>query len=176
VTSKTASPQKRDNSFLIIGIIVAIAVVALVLLVFTGGAPPTVSEVTRQTNAQFLTSNGQREGVTTTPSGLQYEVITEGDGTVSPVATDTVTVNYVGTLLDGTQFDSSYDRGQPATFSLNQVISGWTEGLQLMTVGDRFRFWVPPELGYGSQANGPIPANAVLVFEVELLGINGDPQ
>ena len=110
--------------------------------------------------------------VTTTASGLKYEVMKEGSG-AKPSATDNVTVNYKGTLTDGTVFDSSYDRGQPATFPLNRVIKGWTEGVQLMTVGSKYRFTIPPELGYGAAgAGGKIPPNATLVFEVELLKIN----
>jgi FKBP-type peptidyl-prolyl cis-trans isomerase len=121
----------------------------------------------------FLAENGQREGVITTESGLQYEVIEMGDGP-SPRATDTVTVNYRGTLLDGTEFDSSYSRGEPATFPLDMVISGWTEGLQLMNVGSKFKFWLPSELAYGSNPPGPpIGPDAALIFEVELLGIEG---
>ena len=109
--------------------------------------------------------------VTTTASGLQYEVLTEGTG-AKPSASDTVTVNYKGTLTDGTVFDSSYDRGQPATFPLNRVIKGWTEGVQLMSVGSKYKFTIPPELGYGAAgAGGKIPPNATLVFEVELLSI-----
>lgn len=170
--------QGRDNSFVIIGVIVIVAVIAVVLVVFGGSTPAPASEVTRQTNAQFVAENGAREGVTTTDSGLQFEAITEvADGT-SPVPSDRVTVHYEGRLLDGTVFDSSYDRGTPATFGLGQVIPGWTEGLQNMTVGDKYTFWIPSDLAYG--ANPPqgsnIPVNALLVFDVELLGINGDPQ
>ena len=109
---------------------------------------------------------------TTTASGLKYMVLKQGTGTVSPKATDTVTVNYVGTLLDGTVFDSSIARGQPATFPLNQVIPGWTEGLQLMKVGDKFKFEIPANLAYGENSPSPqIPPNSTLVFQVELLGI-----
>jgi FKBP-type peptidyl-prolyl cis-trans isomerase len=121
--------------------------------------------------AAFLAENGARDGVQTTESGLQYEVIEEGDGP-RPGAEDQVTVHYRGTLLDGTQFDSSYDRGQPVTFGLSQVIPGWTEGLQLMSVGSKYKLYVPSELGYGSAGAGEtIGPNAALVFEVELLGI-----
>ncbi|MFN2375836.1 MAG: FKBP-type peptidyl-prolyl cis-trans isomerase [Candidatus Binatia bacterium] len=110
--------------------------------------------------------------VTTTASGLQYEVLTEGSGP-KPSATDNVTVHYKGTLTDGTVFDSSYDRGQPATFPLNRVIKGWTEGLQLMSVGSKYRLTIPSDLGYGAAgAGGKIPPNATLVFDVELLKIN----
>lgn len=110
--------------------------------------------------------------MTTTPSGLKYEVLTKGTGTVSPKATDTVKVHYHGTLLNGKVFDSSVQRREPISFPLNQVIKGWTEGLQLMKVGDKFKFEIPPNLGYGSYSPAPsIPPNSTLVFEVELLGI-----
>ncbi len=119
-------------------------------------------------------SNGATKGeskVTTTASGLQYEVLTEGSG-ASPSATDQVTVHYRGTLTDGTEFDSSYERGQPATFPLNRVIAGWTEGVQLMNVGSKYRFTIPPNLAYGKRGvPGTIPPDATLVFEVELLEI-----
>ncbi len=110
---------------------------------------------------------------TTTASGLKYQVMKHGSGTVMPKATDLVTVNYKGTLLDGTVFDSSYDRGEPATFPLNRVIPGWTEGVQLMKVGDKFKFQIPANLAYGPNSPSPkIPPNSTLVFEVELLKIN----
>jgi len=110
--------------------------------------------------------------VNTTPSGLKYQVLKHGNGTVSPKATDTVKVHYHGTLLDGTVFDSSVERGQPISFPLNAVIPGWTEGLQLMKVGDKFKFTIPPNLAYGPNSPSPkIPPNSTLVFEVELLGI-----
>lgn len=119
----------------------------------------------------FLETNGQRPEVQTTASGLQYEVLVTGEGS-KPSSTDTVSVHYKGTLLDGTVFDSSYDRGQPATFPLNRVIPGWTEGLQLMTVGSKYKLFIPSELGYGAQGAGQdIGPNATLVFEVELLEI-----
>jgi FKBP-type peptidyl-prolyl cis-trans isomerase FkpA len=120
---------------------------------------------------KFLENNKSKAGVKTTASGLQYEVITEGKG-ASPKAEETVTVNYKGTLLDGTVFDSSYDRGQPATFPLNQVIPGWTEGIPLMKVGSKYKFYIPSELAYGDRSQGKIKANSVLIFEVELLEIN----
>lgn len=108
----------------------------------------------------------------TTASGLKYQVMQKGTGTVSPKATDTVKVHYHGTLLDGTVFDSSVQRGEPISFPLNRVIPGWTEGLQLMKVGDKFKFEIPPNLAYGPNSPSPkIPANSTLVFEVELLGI-----
>jgi len=119
---------------------------------------------------KFLLENAQREGVQVTESGLQYEVISQGDGP-RPAATDTVTVHYRGTLLDGTEFDSSYSRNQEATFGLNQVIPGWTEGLQLMPVGSKYKFYIPSGLAYGPNGPPSIGPNATLVFEVELLGI-----
>lgn len=119
----------------------------------------------------YLAKHKEKPGVKTTASGLQYEVLKEGTGPM-PVATDMVTVHYEGKLLDGTVFDSSYKRGQPASFGLNQVIPGWTEGVQLMHTGSKYRFTIPPALGYGeSGAGGVIPPNAVLTFDIELLGI-----
>ncbi len=118
----------------------------------------------------FLEENGKKEGVITTESGLQYEVITKGDGKI-PADTSVVNVHYEGKLLDGTIFDSSYERGEPISFPLNQVIPGWTEGLQLMPVGSTYMLYIPSNLGYGSQTSGPIPGNSVLIFKVELLGI-----
>jgi FKBP-type peptidyl-prolyl cis-trans isomerase FkpA len=123
----------------------------------------------------FLAKNKTRPGVKTTASGLQYEVLKEGTG-ANPKPTDTVSVNYVGTLMDGTKFDSSYDRKEPATFVLNQVIAGWTEGVQLMKVGSKYKFYIPANLGYGDKGAGNvIGPNAPLVFEVELLSI-GQPE
>ena len=118
--------------------------------------------------AAFLAENAKKPGVVTTASGLQYQVHTAGSGE-SPKATDEVTVNYRGTLLDGTEFDSSYKRGQPASFVLGRVIPGWTEGLQLMKPGAKYRFWIPPQLGYDLHARPPIPPGALLIFDVELL-------
>lgn len=120
----------------------------------------------------FLESNAATEGVTVTESGLQYSVITAAEG-VKPTAEDTVTVHYVGTLVDGTEFDSSVARGEPATFPLNRVIAGWTEGVQLMNVGEKYKFVIPADLGYGAEGAGEIPPGATLVFEVELLSIAG---
>jgi FKBP-type peptidyl-prolyl cis-trans isomerase len=118
------------------------------------------------------TTSAQSNGWTTTASGLKYQVMKRGTGTVSPRATSVVKVHYHGTLLDGTVFDSSVERGEPASFPLNRVISGWTEGVQLMHVGDKFKFEIPPGLAYGPASPSPkIPANSTLVFEVELLEI-----
>src|SRR5882762_431457 len=117
-------------------------------------------------------ASGPSNEMKTTPSGLKYQVLKQGTGTVSPKATDTVKVHYHGTLLDGTVFDSSVQRGEPISFPLNGVIPGWTEGLQLMKVGDKFKFEIPPNLAYGANSPSPaIPPNSTLVFEVELLGI-----
>ena len=118
----------------------------------------------------FLAENAKKEGVVTTESGLQYEVVTAGEG-ASPVATDTVKVHYHGELLDGTKFDSSYDRGEPATFPLNGVIAGWTEGVQLMKEGAKYRFYIPSELAYGQRSTGAITPHSTLVFDVELLEV-----
>ncbi len=117
----------------------------------------------------FLSKNGQRPEVTTTESGLQYEVLTAADGP-KPTATTSVTVHYVGKLISGEMFDSSVDRGEPATFPLNRVISGWTEGVQLMSAGAKYRFFIPHELGYGSRGAGQaIPPFSTLIFDIELL-------
>ncbi|MDX1556754.1 MAG: FKBP-type peptidyl-prolyl cis-trans isomerase [Xanthomonadales bacterium] len=118
----------------------------------------------------FLAENRAREGVVVTDSGLQYEVMAEGDGP-KPAATDRVRVHYRGTLLDGSEFDSSYSRGEPATFVLNQVIPGWTEGLQLMPVDSKYKFFIPSDLAYGPNGGRSIEPNSTLIFEVELLGI-----
>ena len=120
----------------------------------------------------FLEANKQKPGITTLPSGLQYEVIAEGSG-IKPLASNKVTCHYHGELIDGTVFDSSVKRGQPATFPLNMVIKGWTEGLQLMTVGSKWRFFIPPQLAYGERQTGAhIGPNSTLVFEVELLDVS----
>ena len=119
----------------------------------------------------FLIENQKKAGVVTLPSGLQYEVLAAGTGP-KPMVTDEVTVHYKGTLLDGKQFDSSYDRGEPTTFVLNQVIKGWTEGLQQMPVGSKYRFYIPYSLGYGEKGAGQdIPPYSTLVFEIELIKI-----
>jgi FKBP-type peptidyl-prolyl cis-trans isomerase FklB len=119
----------------------------------------------------FLAENAKKPGVVTLPSGLQYKIITEGTGK-KPTATSTVTTHYRGTLLDGTEFDSSYKRGQPASFQCGGVIRGWTEALQMMSVGSKWELYIPPTLAYGENgAGGVIPPNATLVFEVELLEI-----
>jgi len=123
----------------------------------------------------YLEENAEKEGVIITESGLQYEVLHEGSGD-HPTATSSVEVHYHGTLIDGTVFDSSVDRGEPISFPLNRVIAGWTEGVQLMTVGSKYKFTIPSELAYGTQVSPEIPGNSVLVFEVELLSIENAPE
>jgi FKBP-type peptidyl-prolyl cis-trans isomerase FkpA len=129
------------------------------------------AEENKAKETQFLAENGKKDGIQTTPSGLQYEIITQGSG-VKPGAGDTVSVHYEGTLIDGTVFDSSYERGEPSQFPLGGVIPGWTEGIQLMNVGSTYRLFIPSALAYGEQGAGSsIPPNSALIFKVELLSI-----
>ncbi|MDV7103455.1 FKBP-type peptidyl-prolyl cis-trans isomerase [Vibrio sp. TH_r3] len=125
-----------------------------------------------QIGQTFLEQNAQAEGVITTESGLQYKVLKQGSGTEHPNETSKVLVHYHGTLIDGTVFDSSVERNEPISFGLNQVIKGWTEGVQLMVVGEKIRLFVPSNLAYGKSGTGPIPPASVLIFDVELLDIN----
>lgn len=135
-------------------------------------ANATSPEKNKAAGAAFLAENTKKANIVTTASGLQYEVLTPGTGTASPSATANVTVHYKGTTLDGKEFDSSYSRGAPATFPLNRVIPGWTEGVQLMTEGAKYRFFIPSELAYGEQGAGrDIGPNATLIFDVELIKI-----
>jgi len=130
-----------------------------------------LAEKNKKSGEAFLEGNKTKEGVKTLPSGLQYKVITEGTGK-SPKVTDTVTVNYRGTFIDGTEFDSSYKRGQPATFQVNSVIPGWTEALQLLKEGAKWQLFIPPQLAYGEKgAGGVIGPNTTLIFEVELISV-----
>jgi len=132
------------------------------------------STANKEAGEAFLSANSEKEGVVVLDSGLQYKVITEGSG-AKPVAENRVTVHYRGSLIDGTEFDSSYTNNQPATFPLNGVISGWTEGVQLMSEGAKYEFYIPPEMAYGADGRPPvIPPNSTLVFEVELLQANAD--
>jgi len=129
------------------------------------------SESSLAEGQKFLEENAKIEGMQVTESGIQYQILTAADGD-KPLATDTVTVHYKGTFLNGETFDSSYERGEPAVFPLNRVISGWTEGVQLMSVGSKFKFTIPSDLAYGPNGNPPrIPGNSVLQFEIELLEI-----
>jgi FKBP-type peptidyl-prolyl cis-trans isomerase FklB len=130
-------------------------------------------DVNKKQGDAFLTANKMKEGVVTLPSGLQYKILTPGTGP-KPSVSDSVVCNYRGTLIDGTEFDSSYKRGQPATFPVDKVIKGWTEALQLMPVGSKWQLFVPSEMAYGARGPSPtIGANSVLIFEVELLSIQG---
>ena len=147
--------------------VISIALGLALATTFSAGA-----QAGDNTPAAAAVAKQENNAMITTASGLKYEVLTEGSGP-KPAATDTVTVHYKGTLTDGKVFDSSYDRGQPLSFPLNRVIKGWTEGLQLMSVGSKYRLTIPSELGYGAAgAGGVIPPNATLICEVELLKIN----
>lgn len=152
-------------------VIVIIIVLFFVFLQFTSSNKK-AALVNKQKGAEFLAANKQVDGVKTTESGLQYRVLQQGTGHQHPQATDTVKVHYHGTLLNGTVFDSSVERGKPIEFGLGQVIKGWTEGLQLMVVGEKTRLFIPSELAYGNRAAGAIEAGSTLIFDVELLGIN----
>ena len=152
-----------------------IAAVASLCLLGCNQANPTSNDhpgTTKAASAAAAPASDQNSEMKTTASGLKYQVLKHGTGTTSPKATDTVKVHYHGTLLNGTVFDSSVERGQPISFPLNRVIPGWTEGLQLMPVGSRFKFYIPYTLGYGEQGSGStIPGGSMLIFDVELLGI-----
>lgn len=132
-----------------------------------------ISEKNRAEGEAFLAENLNKEGVQVTESGLQYKVLRQGDG-ARPTADDVVEVHYRGTLLDGTEFDSSYARDESISFELDRVIAGWTEGVQLMPVGSKYMFYIKPELAYGTGGGGPIPPNSTLIFEVELLDIEDE--
>lgn len=130
---------------------------------------------TNDEGLKFLEENKQKDGVLTLPSGLQYKVLKKGDGMFHPTIDSPCSCHYEGTLIDGTKFDSSYDRGSPTAFAPNQVIKGWTEAMQLMVVGDKWEMYIPSELGYGDQGSPPkIPGGSVLVFKMEMLEIKGE--
>lgn len=130
-----------------------------------------VADRNKKEGQDFLDANKTKEGVVVLPSGLQYEILREGTGP-QPQLTDQVSTHYIGSFLDGSEFNNSYEKGQPAIFAVNRVIPGWTEALQLMKVGSKWKLWIPPDLGYGEAGRGEmIPPNATLVFEVELLSI-----
>ncbi|TPE64591.1 FKBP-type peptidyl-prolyl cis-trans isomerase [Sandaracinobacter neustonicus] len=153
------------GKWIVAGLVLALGAVSLAV------AGTAAQRAPAREAGQFLKTNAEKPGVTTTASGLQVEMLAAGEGP-TPTISDTVAVHYEGRLADGTVFDSSYQRGQPAIFGVADVIPGWTEGLQLMRPGGKARFTIPPELGYGAQgAGGVIPPNAVLVFDVELLAI-----
>lgn len=128
------------------------------------------SKPTIEAGKAFLEKNKSRPGVKTTASGLQYEVITEGTG-IKPTTVDTFVAHYRGTLIDGTEFDASYNRGEPLVYPVTAVIRGWTEGLQLMTVGSKYKFYIPYNLAYGTNDNGAIPGGSTLIFELDLLDV-----
>jgi len=151
----------------------AVVVIACVIFYFfTSSQNQKAAKKNIELGNAFLAENKLKEGVTTTASGLQYQVLTAGDGTVHPKASDTVTVHYHGTLIDGTVFDSSVERGEPIAFPLNRVIKGWTEGVQLMVVGEKARFFIPSTLAYGNRSAGKITAGSTLIFDVELINID----
>ncbi|MAK90044.1 MAG: peptidylprolyl isomerase [Oleibacter sp.] len=153
-------------------IILLIVIVALVVYALKrAGVGSKGAAENREEGQRFLDENKQRDGVTETASGLQYEVLKLGSGERHPSSRDKVLVHYHGTLIDGTVFDSSVQRNQPIAFGLNQVISGWTEGLQLMTEGEKARLYIPADLAYRNQRAGTIPPGSTLIFEVELLEI-----
>ena len=154
-------------------VVLAILAIFVVLFLLRANNNGKVVKQNRQLGQAFLDKNGQLEDVVTTDSGLQYKVledVVEGAGD-TPSPTSTVTVHYHGTLINGLVFDSSVERGEPISFGLNQVITGWTEGVQLMVEGDKFKFFIPSNLAYGNRAAGKIAPGSVLIFEVELLEI-----
>lgn len=154
--------------------VVAVAIVILLVVQRFNTNSLATKEALEQANKKgidFLEKNKRAEGVQVTASGLQYKFLQQGDGKIHPSAVDKVKVHYHGTLIDGMVFDSSVERGTPISFGLNQVIRGWTEGLQLMKEGDKIRLFIPSELAYGNRAAGKIPPNSVLIFDVELLAI-----
>lgn len=153
-------------------VIVVVAIILLGLFLWNSSNSKKAAAGNLSKGADFLATNGQQDGVKTTASGLQYLVLQQGSGTQHPLASDRVKVHYHGTLIDGTVFDSSVERGESISFGLNQVIKGWTEGLQLMVVGEKTRLFIPANLGYGNSSAGKIEPGSTLIFEVELLGIN----
>jgi FKBP-type peptidyl-prolyl cis-trans isomerase len=150
--------------------VITVIVIGLSMFSMANAGSP---EENKAAGAAYLATNAKKAGIVTTASGLQYEVLTKGTGTKNPAATNNVTVHYKGTTIDGKEFDSSYGRGEPTSFGLNQVIPGWTEGVQLMTEGAKYRFYIPSELAYGANgAGGAIGPNEALIFDVELIKIN----
>jgi|SouAtlMetagenome_1021521.scaffolds.fasta_scaffold06988_2 peptidylprolyl isomerase len=156
---------------LVITIFIVLVSVSFYRAYITSGVSKLNAE-SKQDGIDFLALNRFKEGVKVTESGLQYTVLHEGTGSIHPKAKDEVKVNYEGTFIDGRIFDSSIKRGRPAKFGLNNVIKGWTEGLQLMVIGEKVRFFVPAGLGYGNRWTGSIPPGSTLIFDVELLAIN----
>ena len=153
-------------------IIIIIVIAAVIFFVQRSATNKKSASENIQKGAEFLAENKTKEGVQTTASGLQYLILKEGTGNERPGPKGFVKVHYHGTLIDGTVFDSSVDRGAPIEFGLHQVIPGWTEGLQLMVVGQKVRLFIPSNLGYGNRNMGTIKPGSTLIFDVELLGIN----
>ncbi len=172
--------QNLRSTIVIVAAVIAVVMIAALFLIPPGNqvaqpvrqTPPPVAQTGSSAGTNCQEFDAASAEVITTASGLQYQVLRQCDG-ARPSATSQVTVHYRGTLTDGTEFDSSYARGEPATFPLNGVIAGWTEGVQLMPVGSRYRFTIPSQLGYGERGAPPsIPPNATLIFDIELLSIN----
>ena len=153
-------------------IVLAIVIGLFIVFILRQNANKEAAKENIKLGEEFLQANKKAEGVITTASGLQYKVLTQGRGNEHPSASAKVKVHYHGTLLDGSVFDSSVDRGEPISFALNQVIKGWTEGVQLMVVGEKTRFYIPASLGYGNRPAGKITPGSLLIFDVELLAIN----
>lgn len=153
-------------------IVIALIVLSILWLLNRSAQSKKVAQVNIDLANEFLAVNKQENNVVTTESGLQYMVLTPGTGTERPSAGSKVTVHYHGTLLNGQVFDSSVERGKPISFGLNQVIKGWTEGLQTMVVGEKTRFYIPSHLGYGNSSAGSIPAGSLLIFDVELISFD----
>lgn len=152
-------------------VVIALIVAFIAFYLFRSVSNNKIAAKNIELGSHYLSQNKTNDAVTETASGLQFMVLQEGDGQEHPKATTTVKVHYHGTLIDGTVFDSSVDRNEAVSFPLNRVIKGWTEGLQLMVVGDKYRFFIPPELAYGNSAAGIITPGSTLIFDVELLAI-----
>ena len=153
-------------------IVLALVIGFILILSFRSNANSKMAQQNILLGDKYLANNLKNEGVIATPSGLQYKKLINGESTIHPRASDKVRVHYHGTLINGAVFDSSVDRKQPSSFYLNQVIPGWTEGVQLMVVGDKTRFYIPARLAYGNRSAGAIQPGSVLIFDVELLAIN----
>ena len=181
-----AKKTPLDQGIILAGVAAAILLV-LVLIVFwpSGSSDSVINDNSVRTSMNeytqkqqdYLDENANKEGVTVTESGLQYRVLKRGESETRPDARDVVSAHYEGRLIDGSIFDSSYQRGAPSDFPLNRVIAGWTEGLQYMAIGDKYEFTIPSELGYGKRGAGDdIPPGATLIFDVELIGVKGKPE
>jgi peptidylprolyl isomerase len=156
------------SKFLLLAIVIGL----FVFFMMRQNANKEAAQLNVKLSNEFLAANKSEEGIIETASGLQYKVLTQGTGSDHPSSSSRVKVHYHGTLLDGSVFDSSVDRGEPISFGLNQVIKGWTEGVQLMVVGEKTRFYISSKLGYGNQPAGKAGPGSLLIFEVELLAIN----